>query len=671
LEIGAYVKVRHPVANFTTSKHTPCGGDSVAFTNTSTGATGLVHKWTFGDNDSSFIKSPKHAYTNSGIYYVTLKVTDSTSCEDTKRDTIQVFTPKASFTKNKAVSVCPPLFVDFTNTSANADKYDWDFGNGGAHSNLTNVSNVPYRNSGKYIITLTAIDGVHGCSSVAKDSVFVLGYNGAFAYTPVNGCLPQQVAFSVVVGNIPKIRWDFGDGSPIDSSLNSAPVSHTYTSSGPFHPVVIYSDPANCTYSVADSGLIPIRVDKVKADFSSSIPCLGVPFTLTQKSGAVYDAPVIFKWNLSPGDSTGPSTSYAVNSSGPHPITLIATNSWGCSDTITKNIFINPLPLIDAGPPDTGICPGDTIMLTGHGGLSYVWGPDSIVSCTACTTTLAWTARPTTYFVIGTDSNGCINKDSITARIQIKTTAEVKPGGEVCIGETYRLSASGATIYHWTPAQFLDSPDIASPLATPIITTSYVVESHEGTCLVRYDTVKVEVHPSPFFDAGHDQIINYGASVMLDPTKTGIAKIEWRQDSTLSCLDCFDPIAHPTYATMYYAKAYSEYGCVDSDSVYVRVRCNGDSVFIPNTFTPNGDGLNDFFYPRGKGLEHILSFRVFNRWGELVFERTSFSLNDERMGWDGTFKGKQLPPDVYMYSINARCQTGEPVNWKGDVTIVR
>jgi gliding motility-associated-like protein len=179
------------------------------------------------------------------------------------------------------------------------------------------------------------------------------------------------------------------------------------------------------------------------------------------------------------------------------------------------------------------------------------------------------------------------------------------------------------------------------------------------------------VHPSPFFDAGHDQVINYGGSVMLDPTRAGIARIEWRPDTTLSCLDCFDPIAHPPGSTVYYAKGYSEYGCVDSDSVFVRVRCNGDSVFIPNTFTPNGDGLNDVFYPRGKGIAYVSTFRIFNRWGELVFERSNFSLNDEQNGWDGTYKGKQLAPDVYMYTISSRCANGEIIEWKGDVTLVK
>jgi gliding motility-associated-like protein len=198
-----------------------------------------------------------------------------------------------------------------------------------------------------------------------------------------------------------------------------------------------------------------------------------------------------------------------------------------------------------------------------------------------------------------------------------------------------------------------------------------VLTAREGTCQEYIDSITVVVHPIPFFDAGYDEIINYGSSVMLHPTRTGIDHVQWRSDSTLSCLDCFEPIARPTYTTVYYATGYSEFGCEATDSLTVRVRCNGDSVFIPNTFTPNGDGLNDYFFPRGKGIDHISSMRIFNRWGELVFERQNFPINDEKSGWDGSFKGRQLPPDVYMYSISTRCESGEPVSWKGDITLIR
>lgn len=94
-------------------------------------------------------------------------------------------------------------------------------------------------------------------------------------------------------------------------------------------------------------------------------------------------------------------------------------------------------------------------------------------------------------------------------------------------------------------------------------------------------------------------------------------------------------------------------------------------VFIPNSFTPNGDGKNDVFYPRGQGLKVIKTFRIYNRWGELLFEKDNFNLNDEQYGWDGSYKGDIPKPDVYVYLIEAVCYTGDDVFIKGDVTIIR
>ena len=92
---------------------------------------------------------------------------------------------------------------------------------------------------------------------------------------------------------------------------------------------------------------------------------------------------------------------------------------------------------------------------------------------------------------------------------------------------------------------------------------------------------------------------------------------------------------------------------------------------MPNTFTPNGDGQNDIFYPRGVGMKQITAFRIYNRWGELMFERHGFQLNDVSSGWDGTYKGAQLNSDIFIYSIDGICDSGAPMSWKGDVTLIR
>ena len=107
------------------------------------------------------------------------------------------------------------------------------------------------------------------------------------------------------------------------------------------------------------------------------------------------------------------------------------------------------------------------------------------------------------------------------------------------------------------------------------------------------------------------------------------------------------------------------------DVVTVHVLCNGANVFIPNTFSPNADGANDVFYPRGTGLFKIKTLRIFNRWGQVVFEKQSFNANDALSGWDGTFKGAKLSADVFVYMIDIICDNNSVLTYKGNVALIQ
>jgi gliding motility-associated-like protein len=94
-------------------------------------------------------------------------------------------------------------------------------------------------------------------------------------------------------------------------------------------------------------------------------------------------------------------------------------------------------------------------------------------------------------------------------------------------------------------------------------------------------------------------------------------------------------------------------------------------VFIPNAFTPDGDGVNDMLFVQGKGIKIVKTFRIFNRWGELIFEKNNFSPGDERSGWDGKIRGIPAPPDVFVYMCEVVCEKGIPFMFKGNVAIIK
>ena len=145
----------------------------------------------------------------------------------------------------------------------------------------------------------------------------------------------------------------------------------------------------------------------------------------------------------------------------------------------------------------------------------------------------------------------------------------------------------------------------------------------------------------------------------------------WTPDVTLSCNDCPQPIATPKFNTRYTVSFTDSNGCKNSGQIQIIVFCENANVFVPNTFSPNGDGSNDVFYVRGKGLERVKTLRVFNRWGEVVFEKNNFAVNDASVGWDGRYKGNQAVPDVYVYQVEVFCENSDIIKFEGNVALIR
>lgn len=166
----------------------------------------------------------------------------------------------------------------------------------------------------------------------------------------------------------------------------------------------------------------------------------------------------------------------------------------------------------------------------------------------------------------------------------------------------------------------------------------------------------------PIVKAGSDTTILIGTSAQLNAI--GGQTYQWLPPNDLSCENCSSPIVFPRETTTYKVIATNEYGCLAVDSITVFVDADLN-IYIPNIFSPNGDGNNDTFYIRGKGIKS-LNLIIYNRWGEKVFETS-----DVNSGWDGNFRGQQLPPSVFVYYLNAFLETEQRVIKKGDITLIR
>ncbi|MCB0641986.1 MAG: gliding motility-associated C-terminal domain-containing protein [Phaeodactylibacter sp.] len=175
-------------------------------------------------------------------------------------------------------------------------------------------------------------------------------------------------------------------------------------------------------------------------------------------------------------------------------------------------------------------------------------------------------------------------------------------------------------------------------------------------------------------DAGPDQTINLGEQTELDGSlisPNAPAVVFWSPPETLDCTDCLDPDAMPFSSTTYYLTALDELGCTDVDSVRIYV-VPVRPVYIPNVFSPNADGTNDFFTVfGGPAVQGVLSMKIFSRWGELVYNGRNLPVNNEGAGWDGTFNGERMGSAVFVYLIEVQFIDGAVGLYKGDVTLLR
>ena len=215
------------------------------------------------------------------------------------------------------------------------------------------------------------------------------------------------------------------------------------------------------------------------------------------------------------------------------------------------------------------------------------------------------------YRVTGYTAFGCTLTDSVRVNIIQPSTVVAPPDDSVCYAMGIRLNATGTEVYSWSPSTGLSDTNIPNPLARPASSITYTVTgSDRRGCFVTTDTVHVTVFPIPQLDIGRDTTISVGASLPIHAqVSADVLSIQWKPAPSLSCVDCLDPVVKPSTSTTYQATVTNDGGCTTMDEISVSVICNKANIFMPNTFSPNGDGMNDTYYPRGHGVQAIRFLR--------------------------------------------------------------
>lgn len=746
--------ISQPLARFVAADTLACPGVGIAFSNLSTG-NGLTYSWNLGDGFATTSDSLTHSYANDGLYTVSLKVVDQFGCTNTmvKTDYIRITTPHANFALSDSAGTCPPLVINFTNTSTNYTSLLWDFGDGST-SQAANPSHF-YSSPGTFLASLT-VYGPTGCASVKTRTIYVRGPQGTFRYGPLNGCDSVTVHFTASTRNRHSFVWDFNDGNTL--ATTDSVVSHTYRIHGSYVPKMILIDHGGCvvpvtgpdtihvngatasfqfsTQTLCNSGFVQFTNTTVTNDgiasyawdfgdgttsteaeplhfyrapglyyprlrvttisgcadvMQSSLPVRIVttpqglitktangctPVTVSFNGGTEVADTSALTWNWSFGNGHRSSvqnpTPEVYTTAGIYPVIMTVSNSSGCTDTVITNIEAYVIPRVSAGA-DTTVCQGGTYRLNAVGAYTYVWNATPGLSCYNCNSPLATPDSLRTYVVTGTNVQGCTAKDSVSIDVKYPFHMLNSGADTVCLGTGVRLQVSGAHSYQWSPSTGLSSATSASPMANPRNTIIYrVIGTDNMKCFSDTSYVPLKVFPIPTVEAGADKTINVGQIIDLVPELSAdVTKVTWSPTGNVFRNNYPAITVKPRETTTYRVNVTNNGGCAASDNITIHVICNGGNVFIPNTFTPNGDGANDVFYPRGTGLFTIKSARVFNRWGEVVYERSNFQANDAAAGWDGTYKGIKLNPDIYVYVIDVLCDNNTTLPFKGNIALLK
>jgi gliding motility-associated-like protein len=259
----------------------------------------------------------------------------------------------------------------------------------------------------------------------------------------------------------------------------------------------------------------------------------------------------------------------------------------------------------------------------------------------------------------------CFTRDTVNFKVVDPPHAYAGEDTTICYGDKVTLHASGGSSYVWTPTDVLSAPTRSVTVAGPLTTTDFIVTVTDvlGCPKPVNDTVKISVIPPVPAFAGNDTILIKDQPFRLHAT--GGARYAWSPVDGLSDPDIDTPLTLINHDITYTVTVYTEEGCFATDDIHLRFIV-GPDIYVPNAFSPNGDGQNDIFRPLPVGIVHMDFFRVFDRWGKSMYSNTEYL-----KGWDGTVNGHPAAVGTYVWVVQGQDIHGNTLLRKGTVTLIR
>jgi gliding motility-associated-like protein len=567
-------------------------------------------------------------------------------------------------------TTCDGFSVDFSNAVENANPvgtdFLWSFGDpssgAGNTSTLSNPTHT-YTDTGIFILKLkVSLSGLCADSSTMLVKVYP-GFSPDFIVT--GQCKNTPVQFkdisTAAYGVIDSWKWNFGDlSSPTNTSVLQNPL-HTYSTSANYNVLFTVTSSKGCIGIVPKSILI---TDKPALSVTNdTLICI----IDTLQLNAVGNGSFVWtpNYNINSLNISNPLVSPDITTT--YRVTL--TDPFGCvgSDSVKVSVING---ITQFAPNDTTICKTDGIVLNlTSNALYYKWTEipaGNTLNNTGRKTPVATPLTSTTYHVVGSIGK-CVAQNDIKVKVVPYPNANAGADQTVCFGYSAQLNATGGSIYTWTPAAFLNNRLIANPLAiNPTASIRYIVTVTDtlGCPKPVKDTIMVFVAKITADAGPRDTAIVLDQPLLLQAT--GSTNYLWSPNQWLTNNTIANPVALPQTDIEYVVKVSNNVGCFDYDSIRIHLFKIDAGLYVPTAFTPNGDGRNDVFRPIILGMKSLDLFKVYNRWGQLLYSGT-----DAQKGWDGNFAGKGQDPATYVWYAEGTDYRNNKIKKKGYVVLIR